>query len=362
MRAAFSGFFVDSSGYGEMSRRYLAALLQTEGVDVSPAGLLADGGWQIQPTPTLREFLQRRRIAPPDVHFLCVTGKDLPKLYPQAIPRDVPRVAAMCWETDRLHALTLEGCRSADRIIVPSIHTAEVFERAGLKATVVHVPVEIPTYIDELPVKGLEDVAEDSFLFYSLLTIQERKNPVGLLMAYSYAFNGADDVVLVLKVNGPDPATAMTTARGTVENVRRIMALPDPPKILLLSGQWTDQLLWALHYRGDCYVSLAKGESYGLPMLDAAAIGNRVISTGYGGQLDFLPAETTSYVRFRMTPVFQHYEHFDGRQLWADPDILHAAELMRAAYEAGRKPKIISDLSEFLPYRVGARLKEVLAG
>jgi glycosyltransferase involved in cell wall biosynthesis len=361
MRAAFSGFFVDSSGYGEMSRRYLAALLQADGLDVTPGGLLTDEGWQVQPSGIMRDFLERRRVAPPDVHLLCVAGMDLPKIYPSDIPRHVPRIGMICVETDRLHPLTLEGCRSVDQLIVPSHQTAQVCERAGIKATVVPIPVEIPSYIDELPVKGLEEVSPDTFTFYSLLTMQDRKNPVGLIAAFCNAFTKADDVVLVLKVNGSDPATALTTAQKTVGAVLQIMALSDAPPILLLGGTWNDQLLWALHYRGDCYVSLAKGESYGLPMLDAVAVGNRVISTGYGGQMDFLPKETTSYVRFRMAPVLQRYAHFDGRQQWADPDVLHAAELMRAVYEAGRKPKILFDLAEFLPYRVGDRLREVLA-
>jgi hypothetical protein len=361
MRVAFSGFFADSSGYGEMSRRYLAALLQTDGLDISPAGMLADEGWKIPPSPPLMEFLHRIRISAPDVHLLCVTGADLPRVYPPSIPKDVPRVGIVCWETDRLHASTLEGCRSVERIIVPSRHTAECAERAGIKAAVVPIPVEIPSYIDELPVKGLEEVGPETFVFYSMLTVQERKNPVGLLQAYCNEFSLNEDVVLVLKINGQNPASAHATAKMMVDTVFKTMALPDPPKILLLGGQWSDQLLWALHYRSDCYVSLAKGESYGLPMLDAAAIGNRVITTGYGGQLDFLPKETTAYVRFRMAPVFQQYTHFDGRQRWADPDMLHAGELMRTAFEAGRKPKMLTDLSELLPYRVGARLKEVLA-
>lgn len=365
MRIAFSGFFLDSSGYGEMARRYLAALLQTEGLEVSIGGVLVDGGWQVPAQGLVKEFLTRplQTAAPPDTHLLCVAGMDMPKVYPEHLPRDIPRAGMMCWETDRLHRATIEGLKSVDRIIVPSVHNLMVLSGEGFatKTSVVPIPVEVPTYVDELPLKGMEDIPDDAFVFYSVMTMQERKNPLGLLAAYCNEFSKDDNVVLVLKINGPNPTTALATAEQWLNRTMELMALENPPRVLILSGQWNDQMLWALHYRGDCYISLARGEAYGLPLLDAAAIGNRVIATRYGGHVDFLPIESTTYIDYRMTPVLQRYSHFDCRQRWADPDILHAAFEMRNVYDDGRKAKMVPDMSHLLPFHVGAQLKEVLS-
>lgn len=360
MRVGFSGFYLDSSGYGEMTRRMLLALESTEGLDCTPAAILADGGWQVPAPPTLKQFLSKVRIGAPDVHLINVAGADLPKIWPKDIPEFTRRVGMMCWETDRLHPAVLEGLRTVERVIVPSQHNLEVLERAGIKATCVPIPVELPTYIDDSPFASIEELKEDTFVFYSMLTWQERKNPLKLISAYCNAFTDQDNVLLVLKISGPDADKAARAGSQAVESILNIMSLRDAPRILVLGGQWLAPSIWAFHDRGDCYVSLAKGEAYAIPMLDAAAIGNRVIATGWGGHVDFLPKETSRLIPYRMEPVLQKYSHFDGRQCWAEPDVLAAAALMRAEYEVGRQPKIRPDLTHLLPYVVGTKLLEAL--
>lgn len=362
MRVAYSGFFVDSSGYGEMTRRYLLALESTDDIDATPAAILADGGWQVPPPPTLQQFLGKIRIGAPDVHLLCVAGADMPKVYPKEIPQFTRRVGMMCWETDRLHESVIEGLKSVDHVIVPSQHNLRVMERAGIKASCVPIPVELPTYIDNSPFASIQELREETFVFYSMLTWQERKNPLKLVAAYCNAFTDQDDVLLVLKVSGPDADMAARAGAKAVEAILSVMSLKDAPKILVLGGKWLAPSIWAFHDRGDCYVSLAKGEAYGIPMLDAAAVGNRIISTGYGGQLDFLPPENTHLVSYRMEPVLQKYTHFDARQCWADPDVLEAAAFMRVEFDLGRRPKARPDLSHLLPYAVGSKLLEALHG
>lgn len=361
MRVGYSGFFVDSSGYGEMTRRYLLALEQTEGIDATPAAVLADGGWQLPVTVPLKQFLEKRRVAPPDVHLLCVAGADMPKIYPTDIPPHTRRVGMMCWETDRLHPSVLEGVKSVDLVIVPSQHNLQVLEEAGIRAACVPIPVELPTYIDDSPFESVDELHDEAFLFYSMATWQERKNPIKLIAAFCNAFTDNDNVALVLKISGPDADVAGRAGAKAVEAVLNVMSLSDPPRIVVLGGKWLAPTIWAFHERGDCYVSMAKGEAYGIPMLDAAAMGNRVITTGYGGQMDYLPPETTRLIPYRMEPVLQKYSHFDGRQQWADPDVLVAAALMREEYERGRLPKARPDLSHLLPYSIGTKLLQVLS-
>jgi glycosyltransferase involved in cell wall biosynthesis len=360
MRVAYSGFFVDSSGYGEMTRRYLLALESAEGLDATPAAILADGGWQLPAAPQLQLFLSKVRVGAPDVHLLCVAGADMPKIYPQDIPKFTRRVGIMCWETDRLHPSVIEGIRSVDHVIVPSQHNVEVLARAGIKASCVPIPMEVPTYIDNSPFAEIEGLKDDTFIFYSMLTWQERKNPLKLISAYCNAFTDKDDVMLVLKISGPDADQAARAGSKAVEAILGIMSLRDAPKILVLGGRWHAPSIWAFHDRGDCYISMAKGEAYAIPMLDAAAIGNRVIATGYGGHLDFLPREHSRLIPYRMEPVLQKYSHFDGRQCWAEPDVLAAAAMMRAEFEVGRLPKVRPGLSHLLPYAVGTKLEEAL--
>ena len=58
-----------------------------------------------------------------------------------------------------------------------------------------------------------------------------------------------------------------------------------------------------------------------------------MIATGYSGPLDYLDPAHHALVRFSMTPVRQPYLYYNPRMTWAAPDVGHAAELIRAAYE-----------------------------
>ena len=46
--------------------------------------------------------------------------------------------------------------------------------------------------------------------------------------------------------------------------------------------------LLAIHSFGDCYVSLHKGEGFGLTIFDAFNLNKEIITTNFGGQIDYL--------------------------------------------------------------------------
>jgi glycosyltransferase involved in cell wall biosynthesis len=79
-------------------------------------------------------------------------------------------------------------------------------------------------------------------------------------------------------------------------------------------------------------VSLHRGEGWGNPPFEAACNGLPVIATGYSGPADYLDDEFHYLVKYSLTPVTQKYEFFSPEMLWAEPDISHAATLMRRVY------------------------------
>jgi SAM-dependent methyltransferase len=132
------------------------------------------------------------------------------------------------------------------------------------------------------------------------------------------------DAVLVLKSN---PA-ALDDARETVESVRGAGA-----RILLCCEAWSEAQVHALHARGDCYVSLHKGEGWGYPLFEAAARGKPVVATDYSGPRDYLDRTRHWLVRHRPCPVRQRYHLYNSNMGWADPDVSHAAQGLRWIYE-----------------------------
>jgi glycosyltransferase involved in cell wall biosynthesis len=98
-----------------------------------------------------------------------------------------------------------------------------------------------------------------------------------------------------------------------------------------LSAQLPDDDIAALHTRGDCCVSLSRSEGWGIPPFDAAAWGNPVVTTGFGGQLENLDDESAFLVDYELVPVDDPLggASYTSDQHWAEPSIEHAARQLR---------------------------------
>ena len=83
----------------------------------------------------------------------------------------------------------------------------------------------------------------------------------------------------------------------------------------------------------DCYVSLHRSEGLGLTMAEAMALGKPVIATGYSGNLHFMTPENSYLVDWVKVPIPAGCDPYPASATWADPDIGHAARLMREVYE-----------------------------
>jgi glycosyltransferase involved in cell wall biosynthesis len=83
----------------------------------------------------------------------------------------------------------------------------------------------------------------------------------------------------------------------------------------------------------DCYVSLHRSEGLGLTMAEAMGRGKPVIATGYSGNMDFTNEENSYLVNYSLVPIGPHHEPYPSTQKWADPDLEHAARLLRHVYE-----------------------------
>ncbi len=171
-------------------------------------------------------------------------------------------------------------------------------------------------------------------MFYSMCIWQDRKNPLGIIEAFLSAFPDEMNVVLVIKTLFG--LTDESVARDAVADLicrSRCKDVRSDPRIKIASGLWPDDFMRALAERGNCYVSLHRGEGWCYPLFDAAGNGTPIIATDYSGPTDYLAAAYHNLVRYTLTPVTQKFAHFNQDMLWADPDISHAASLMRHVYE-----------------------------
>ena len=169
----------------------------------------------------------------------------------------------------------------------------------------------------------------DLFLFsFDFLSFSGRKNPAAVLDAFRFAFAGRsfqDDVSLVIKcVNA-------AFAPAEMQKLRR--ELDDRLDIHFLDRELSRSEMLGLIDTVDCVVSLHRSEGLGLLVAEAMALGVPVIATDYSATTELISQATGYPVDYKLIPLKTgDYPHSEG-QVWADPDLSHAAWQMRHVVE-----------------------------
>jgi len=88
-------------------------------------------------------------------------------------------------------------------------------------------------------------------------------------------------------------------------------------------------VLNALYQMADAYVSLHRSEGFGITIAETMRMGKPVIATDYAGPRDFLNQNNGYPVRYSLVTLERDYGPYQAGNVWADPDLEHAAWLMR---------------------------------
>jgi glycosyltransferase involved in cell wall biosynthesis len=79
----------------------------------------------------------------------------------------------------------------------------------------------------------------------------------------------------------------------------------------------------------DAYASLHRSEGFGLTCAEAMATGIPVIATGYSGNMEFMNADNSLLVPFRVIETTRPYGAYPAGSRWAQPDADAAPVLLR---------------------------------
>jgi glycosyltransferase involved in cell wall biosynthesis len=193
--------------------------------------------------------------------------------------------------------------------------------------------------------------------FFDFHSYLERKNPLGLIEAYSRAFGKRRDVQLLIKsVHGLEHPEELSMVQNAcaASNIRLLDRI--------LSRENKQELMRA----ADCYVSLHRSEGFGLTMAEAMVCGKPVIATGYSGNVDFMSGEDSYLVSYKLVSIEKTCGPYKAGYHWADPDLDYAADMMRhvescreGAAEVGLKAK--TKIRELLhPASIAASVRDRL--
>lgn len=243
------------------------------------------------------------------------------------------------WEVPRFPSRWVSRFDALDEVWTASRYTQQILSQAGnVPVYYIPLPVSIPTATQSPEsLRAAFGLPADRVIFFFAFnpgSSMARKNPDGLIEAYRRAF-GADDStsrpLLVIKAHhltDPMHSAVATELRTKVADVGGVLIDHH------LSRSEMNGLLNAC----DCFVSLHRAEGFGLGIAEAMALGKPVIATTYSSNTDFMTTANSYGVNYTLRPItledhaFQPslqsvYTPGEG-QMWAEPDLDHAAALM----------------------------------
>jgi glycosyltransferase involved in cell wall biosynthesis len=347
-----AGYLRAELGVGQVARQIIAAL-DTQRIPLAPVGLHAPN------SRAGHDFGVEREIAAPfDVNLICVNADGLPAFAHEAGPdffADRHSVGVWWWELSEFPERWHDSFELVDEIWVGSRFVADALTAVSpVPVMSFPLPVSVPDGIGpDRAALGLPD----GFLFlfsFDFNSVFKRKNPLGAIEAFTRAFAADEDVHLIVKsINGGQDPDNLDRLRLAAEPHPNVHLMPD-----YLSAADKERLTASC----DAYLSLHRSEGFGIGMAEALLYGKPVIATGYGGNVDFLDESTGYPVDHRIVEVGADAWPYEPAARWADPDLDHAARLMRhvvanpaeAAERAARGAAQIR--SEHSPAAAGERM------
>ena len=247
---------------------------------------------------------------------------------------DLPTIGLWFWETETFPDTYSDAFRHVDEVWAASHHAARAIAplaaEHGVPVKVIPLGAARPgARLDpaEVTARGVAlgiPAGRFCFLFsFDHRSVAERKNPWGLIDAFTRAFPvpSASGPVLVIKSISGDVDLLGRERLRWMAGFR--------PDVLLIEGFLDLSDRRALVARSDVYISLHRAEGWGLTMAEAMAQGIPTIATGYSGNLEFMNDQNSWLVGFDMVPISRDVAHYGGIGAWAEPDVAHAAELMQ---------------------------------
>lgn len=214
---------------------------------------------------------------------------------------------------------------------VDEVWAATEFVRASVQAKcavpVVRMPV--PVVLPDFVMRSRDHFGIPSgpvvFLYiFDVSSQTERKNPLGAISAFRRAALRHEAAVLVLKFSNPEYDRP---------GMRRLHEESAGLNVVMLDGYLDRPELCALMSLSDCYLSPHRAEGFGLTLLEMMRLGKPVIGTSYSGNMDFMTPENSYLLHHKLVTLTRDYGPYARGAVWAEPDIDHAAQLIRTVVE-----------------------------
>ena len=284
----------------------------------------ADSGFRMGPTRDL------------NMNLVSVIPEDLRRL-PDELNEEFFRsrfnVAYLDWPYERFSERLGDALDRFQEVWVTSEFARNaVAAGTGIPTFVVHPSLD-EIQLREVPLSesnrryrfvGIVDLADDV----------DRQNPVGIIEAFSKAFEPGQEAMLEIGMlnasNGVAGSEMIRRAAGNRQDIA-----------LVKVGSGRSELDEFIAH-ADCFVSLHRSTAFGLYPALAAMQGTPLITVGFGGIVEYVDASTAYLVDWQPKQIPTDHDPYFTCSDWAEPIPGDAAHLMRHVFENPDEAKEVS--------------------
>lgn len=313
--------------------RDLAAMLKDAGVPFQTYDLGEDKGGLPK--------AETERLITPRTEFRALKYDHVLEMFASPFPRElgIKTSRIVFWEFDSGLLEYYPAVFNADEIIGMSDFNVEVFRQmmpANVAITKLLYPFRFN--IGELPsaaeMRARFKLAPDDFVVFFNFDFGSsygRKNPDGAIRAFAKAFSNEPRARLVFKTMG---AKRHPTELATLHALAAELGVAD--RFLCVNDYLPIKELYGLTAASDCYLSLHRGEGFGLGIAEAMCLGKPVVVTDYSSTTEFCNTDNAMLVPFQLVEVPANmHDHACYRAVrrWAEPDTTAAAAALRRLFD-----------------------------
>lgn len=294
-------FYCSNNGYSVSSQDYILSILKAN-PDQSLKLEYLNGNVHPGVSPDRERIFNSFYKKPIEKDYINIF-QSIPSFYKKDL-RAKKNIGICVFETISPPKIWIDNMTVADEIITASEFNKRVFVSNGFKKSIKVVPHAVDTNLFNSKVKP--NGRYSLFTFLSIGTWKQRKNWETLIKAFYEGFEKKDNVCLLIKTD-------------------RIKELEDTIVKIKKNGEWrgkdtapifcernTNMIFEDIPIfmaKGDVYINVSLGEGFGLPGIQSMALGIPIITTKFGGVLEYAKEDNCTFVEPYQSKV---YSRLDG--------------------------------------------------
>lgn len=284
-----------------------------------------------------QDVKQRKFIREGGVFDLDLTYT-VPQNFPQRfLTKSKKKMAIYAYESSIMPQHWKKFYSIVDYVLPPSQYVADMMERNGCpKDKIKVVPHGVDLSVFNPQVKPLKLNTNKSIKFLCVAEPHYRKQLDKLLKLYCETFTSNDDVCFVLKTKIFKPGEAI---KGFEMDLR--------PLLISLKNKYKDKMpeikvignripnIASLYAACDVFALMTASEGWGVPYLEALAMGMPVIAPRHGGQLQFLNGDNSILTKcgIRKAKPQEQYWGAHSKAVVGNPNEQDFADTMYRVYK-----------------------------